>query len=291
LSGDPALKDDFLSNEIHGWRQKTNINNDMSLIAELYNQPEMLDAFGTSYLEWPEVMLLHDLNGAGAEMLDVGIGAGRTTVFFLPVAKRYVGVDISDGMVERAKLRLSGLACVDNPDIRVADATNLRDFQDESFDVVLFSFNGMDCIPEAGRNDCLESMKRVLRPGGRLVFSTHNLRYIPHYYQSTLSRNPIRRFKEPRTLMKELRRLNMNEKVNGPLEKLMDRDQVEYWDGFYANSPDAKHVHVKPEFQIKCLEAMGFVNIVARSKENGRVLEGEELRTTCEPWVYFFCNK
>jgi hypothetical protein len=50
-------------------------------------------------------------------------------------------------------------------------------------------------------------------------------------------------------------------------------------------------VHVKPEFQIKCLEAMGFVNIVARSKENGRVLEGEELRTTCEPWVYFFCNK
>lgn len=62
----------------------------MNKIAELYNQPEMLDAFGTSYLEWPEVMLLHELAGTGTEMLDVGIGAGRTTVFFLPVVKRYV---------------------------------------------------------------------------------------------------------------------------------------------------------------------------------------------------------
>ena len=85
--------------------------------------------------------------------------------------------------------------------------------------------------------------------------------------------------------------MSMNEKVNGPLEKLMGRDQVSFWDGFYANRPDAKHVHVKPEFQLKSLQSMGLEKIVARSKANGRVLEGEELRSTREPWVYFFCNK
>jgi hypothetical protein len=36
---------------------------------------------------------------------------------------------------------------------------------------------------------------------------------------------------------------------------------------------------------------MGLENIVVRSKVNGRVLEGEELRSTREPWVYYFCNK
>jgi SAM-dependent methyltransferase len=61
----------------------------------------------------------------------------------------------------------------------VADASDLSAFSDGSFDAIVFAFNGLDYLfPEEQRWKCLRECKRVLRPGGVFVFSSHNPRSI-----------------------------------------------------------------------------------------------------------------
>lgn len=109
---------------------------------------------------------------AGERVLDLGVGAGRTTPWLSARAGAYVGLDLSEGMVSWCSRRFPGAGFVQG------DATDLRRFDDGAFDVVVFSFNGIDCIPdEAGRQRCLAECRRVLAPGGRVIFSSHNARY------------------------------------------------------------------------------------------------------------------
>jgi len=75
--------------------------------------------------------------GEGKYVLDVGCGAGVTPCF---LAKRYgcrvVGVDISEGMVERSKERAKREGVADGVEFRVADAQDLP-FEDDLFDAVI----------------------------------------------------------------------------------------------------------------------------------------------------------
>jgi len=80
-----------------------------------------------------------------------------------------VGVDILASMIEAGKQRYPHL------NLQVGDARMLRSFSDETFDAVLFLANGLDFIyPEEGRQTALEEMWRVLKPGGTLIFTSHN---------------------------------------------------------------------------------------------------------------------
>lgn len=106
-----------------------------------------------------------------ARVLDVGCGTGRTTRPLADLGFDVVGVDISEEMVVRARELF--------PDIsfEVADVTDL-DFDDDSFDYVLFAHNGIDYVhPSSERRRAFEELGRVLKPGGYLAFSTHNAWY------------------------------------------------------------------------------------------------------------------
>jgi len=61
----------------------------------------------------------------------------------------------------------------------VMNACDLQ-FKDESFDYILFSFNGLDnLIPYSKRLACLQEIRRVLRKEGLFVFSSHNALCLP----------------------------------------------------------------------------------------------------------------
>jgi SAM-dependent methyltransferase len=61
----------------------------------------------------------------------------------------------------------------------VADAADLSAFRDESFDAVVFAFNGIDFVlPDGDRRACLGHVYRILKPGGVMIFSSHNPRAI-----------------------------------------------------------------------------------------------------------------
>ena len=103
---------------------------------------------------------------ARGEVLEVAIGTGRNLAFY-PKGIRLTGIDLSPAMLELARERAGELGL--DADLREGDAQELA-FPDESFDTVVCTLSLCN-IP----GDCraVAEMKRVLRPGGRLLLLDH----------------------------------------------------------------------------------------------------------------------
>ncbi len=111
-------------------------------------------------------------------VLDVGVGAGRTTRFLAAMFDEYIGIDYSPPLVAAARARCPGVR------ICVADAREID--MPAQFGCVVFSYNGIDYVSKKDRRSVLANMARCLRSGGNLVYSTHNLAYerVPHWLHS-----------------------------------------------------------------------------------------------------------
>ncbi len=126
----------------------------------------------------PERYLFAKYALPGLAILDIGVGGGRTTPHLAAQASRYLGVDYSQAMVDACRRRF--------PDQKfaVADATAMRDIADSSFDLTIFSFNGIDYITDDdARVSALMEMSRVTRSNGVMIISSHNAKMLLHYPQ------------------------------------------------------------------------------------------------------------
>ncbi len=113
------------------------------------------------YLDEAEFALARPY-AAHQKVLEVGCGTGRILERLAGVADQAVGVDLSPGMLEKARQR--GL------EVHQADATELP-FDDEQFDLVC-SFK---VLPHVEHLDAaLLEMIRVTRPGGWLLLEFYN---------------------------------------------------------------------------------------------------------------------
>lgn len=112
---------------------------------------------------------------AGARILEIGAGSGQCSRWLRTRGATVVATDLSAGMVRTGVQVNAGLS----PDLRVpfvqCDGRRLP-FPDESFDVV---FTAYGVIPFVADSDTvMVEAARVLRPGGRFVFSTtHPMRW------------------------------------------------------------------------------------------------------------------
>lgn len=141
---------------------------------ETYNAPQLASYYASlDYLTPCERLLFDSYIAPGSAIIDLGVGGGRTTRYLSSRASNYVGVDYAPSMVQVCRRKFPGL------EFQVADAADLSAFRDESFDAVVFAFNGIDCIfPADARKRCFQHIHRILRPNGCVIFSSHNPRAV-----------------------------------------------------------------------------------------------------------------
>ena len=152
----------------HGKNLDANVS--QTEIAGIYNSLSKI------YDVWGNITESHARNRSlelaeiknGQHILEVAVGTGLA---FYEIVKRNpdgtnIGVDISEGMLKRAKERLSKLSDV-NYELKIGNAFCLEE-EDEHFDVImnnymfdLISFDQMDAV--------LKEFKRVLKKNGKLV--------------------------------------------------------------------------------------------------------------------------
>jgi demethylmenaquinone methyltransferase/2-methoxy-6-polyprenyl-1,4-benzoquinol methylase len=154
-------------------------------IAERYDLLNDILSAGQVRL-WRRAVARITAAGPGDRVLDLAAGTGTSSLSFTATGADCVACDFSLGMLRAGRSRLAGreqrggrLALV------AGDALRLP-FRDEAFDAVTISF-GLRNVASPGA--ALAEMRRVTRPGGRLVvceFSTITLAPLDMLYRRYL---------------------------------------------------------------------------------------------------------
>ena len=210
----------------------------------------------------------------GSSFLDVGIGGGRTTHFIAPLVKKYVGVDYSEKFVSHVAKNYSG---VQNVHIEFGDARELKAYPDGSFDFVLFSFNGIDCVGFEDRKKIIAETRRLLKPGGHFWFSFHNINSLPKLYSFQWPKNPL-------NWMKEYKRSKTVKEINGNMEQYRNREYCILRDG--ADFFETEVMYLQPAVQLHLLEESGFGNVQMYHAQTGQALTLNEANSGDIDWVY-----
>jgi ubiquinone/menaquinone biosynthesis C-methylase UbiE len=106
------------------------------------------------------------LANARGRVLEIGVGTGLSFAHY-PAVEELVGVDPSEPMLRHARRRATELAS----DVTLVEApAEALPFEDKSFDTVV-SLAVLCTVDDPSR--VLQEIRRVLRPGGRLVFLEH----------------------------------------------------------------------------------------------------------------------
>jgi SAM-dependent methyltransferase len=125
--------------------------NEVSLINAHYERPAVLELAG---------------DVTGRRILDAGCGAGPLFAALRDRGALVTGIDASAGMLEVARRRLGPDA-----DLRVADLAEPLPFADAAFDDVVASLV-LHYLKDWG--PALAELRRVLKPGGRLIASVNH---------------------------------------------------------------------------------------------------------------------
>jgi len=264
----------------------------------LYNTESISKDYAErDYLEPAERTVLEMLRPElpGMDMLDMGVGGGRTTKYFAPLVRNYTGADYASAMVDVCLEKYGNdyyfLNC---------DARDMKELPDNSYDLVLFSFNGVDSFSHRDRMAALDEANRVLRPGGYFCFSSHNLDWeglagIFDFKEKADSgmRNSSSRFleymdREIKSAYKIIRLNILNKSIHmaDHILKLRKNKRGHLYDN--SLNGKAKVYYVNRDEQIRQLEETGFKNISTVCK-NGLITSNATLLNK-GGWIYYLCQ-
>lgn len=123
------------------------------------------------FFDWMDNMIPVKLRRKAVEqvagkVLEVGVGTGANLEFYLPGCQ-VTGIDFSSGMLQKAKKKLTKAKV---PITLLEMDAQAMTFPDDSFDTVLATC--VFCsVPDPIKG--LKEVKRVCRPGGRIILLEH----------------------------------------------------------------------------------------------------------------------
>ncbi len=213
-------------------------------------------------------------------VLDIGIGAGRTTTHFAPAALEYVGVDYAESMVQACQWAFDGLG--PRVKIQLGDVRAMPEFETGYFDFVMFSYNGIDSISHDDRLRALAEMKRVGKKGGYVFFSSHNIQYIPNMYK-------MRQMNTLRNFVYRFYRLAMLLWHNGLPWKYKKMDYTVIRDDVHRFR--LNHYYAKPGVVVSQLKELGFGNIRVFPSKSAGELDIKTLDKVDQyGWLHYLCE-
>lgn len=250
---------------------------------QVWNSAKVTEVYSrVDQLQKPEQTILNLLKPrlSSMRMLDLGIGGGRTTVHFAPLVQEYVGSDYAENMIDACINRFPDAG--DHVRFEVIDATDMKGVPDDYFDLILFSFNSIDCVAPEDREKVFQEALRVGRKGGYFAFSTHNLRYLPYMYA-------LKWHSRWRDFLYQFYRTFMLFYYNGFPGKYKKEDLAIIRNGIEHFSLNI--FYIKPEKQIEILMQNGFSNIRTFSIKTGKEIPHSQLPSlTREAWIYYLCE-
>jgi SAM-dependent methyltransferase len=142
--------------------------------AAVWARGEFVDHYASRELRPAEVMFLvryrDELRGS---VLELGCGAGRLTGYLIEMASEVYGIDISPRMIDHCKRVYPG------GNFHTLDLREIASLGTERFDAVIGTYNVLGVLGEEERRQALSTIAAVLRPGGLLMISAHNLAFVP----------------------------------------------------------------------------------------------------------------
>ncbi len=239
----------------------------------VYEKTNIVERYASqSHLQYPEATILEKIKPLLSQkfMLDLGVGGGRTTVHFAPLVKKYIGIDFSSSMIEACQGRFS--ESFPHATFQQGDARDLSDFEDNSIDFVLFSYNGIDYVNHIDRLKVLKEIYRVLKPKGIFCFSSHNILSVGYQPKAEGLKNQLIQT----TFSLILRFLNGDFSKIRTKEYMVLRDSGEFF--------QLETYYINPDYQQKQLKEVGFTAISSYG------LHQKEIEKN-DTWVYFLAHK
>lgn len=169
-------------------------NNNSRDYQEFFNIPTDDIFYGPFCPPESELKLIDLKKIKNYKVLELGCGGGQISIYLSKNGAVCEGVDLSEKQIEYAD-KLSSIQSTKTK-FYVRSSDDLGIFEDNSFDFVIsvFSFQYIENLDKL-----FKEIRRVLKPGGRLIFSfdhpfytllsTENLKLVKNYHKLGLERN------------------------------------------------------------------------------------------------------
>lgn len=145
--------------------EKKVITSVFNLVSKLYDNPSL-----RFFPSCADKMVGYANIKRGQKVLDVATGTGMVAIAAAQAIgneDRIQAIDLSEGMIDQAQENMNR-AGLSNVDFHVMDGENLE-FKNDYFDVITCSY-GLFFMPDMPA--ALKSWLRVLKPGGKIIFSS-----------------------------------------------------------------------------------------------------------------------
>ncbi|NOH02267.1 MAG: class I SAM-dependent methyltransferase [Chloroflexi bacterium] len=156
---------------------KTTLNPAFEIVAEAYNRNA--DKYDEFIENNPNLMRMRQRVykfvtarlPRGSRILDLACGTGTDAVWFAQHGYSVFGVDISNEMLERAKVKAKELNLQDRLFFEHLSYTDLKDANIGRFDLTFSNFGGLNCVSDMKL--VAESVRPLLKPGARGHLGAH----------------------------------------------------------------------------------------------------------------------